>query len=105
MSLYINFSDFEKAFDSLGWTKLWRLMDHYGNPTRIINLIKNSYNGTSCKVMHAGQLPQSFNVKMGVKHGCLLSPFLFLLAIDWIMKGKEIGFKILTIAESKETYI
>lgn len=60
-------------------------MDHYGILTKIINLIKTSYDGTSCKVMHAGQLSQSFSVRTGIKQGCLLSPFLFLLAIDWIM--------------------
>ena len=48
-------------------------MDHYGIPTKITNIIKNSYNGTSCKVMHAGQLSQSFEVKTGVKQGCLCS--------------------------------
>ena len=41
--------------------------------------------------MHAGQLSKSFNVKMGVKQGCLLSPFLFLLAVDWIMKETTKG--------------
>ncbi len=47
--------------------------------------------------MHAGQLSQSFNVKTGIKQGCLPSPFLFLLAIHWIMmettKGKRNGIQ------------
>lgn len=96
-SLYMNFIDFEKAFDSLDRTTLWQLMEYYGIPTKIINLIKNSYDGTVCKVMHAGQLSQSFEVKTGVKQGCLLSPFLFLLAIDWTMRetteGKRNGIQ------------
>ena len=45
----------------------------------------------SCKIAHAGQLSESFEVKTGVRQGCLLSPFLFLLAIDWIMKTTTTG--------------
>ena len=51
-----------------------------------ISLIRNSYEDMVCRVVHAGQLTDSFMVKTGVRQGCLLSPFLFLLAIDWIMK-------------------
>jgi hypothetical protein len=42
---------------------------------------------TTCNaVIHEGKLTESFDVKTGVKQGCLLSPFLFLLAIDCIMR-------------------
>ncbi|XP_043922942.1 uncharacterized protein LOC122798228, partial [Protopterus annectens] len=91
--LYINFVDFEKAFDSVDRETLWSLLKHYGIPTKIVNLIKNSYNGLSCRVIHGGQLSESFQVKTGVRQGCLLSQFLFLLVIDWIMKKSTAGQK------------
>ena len=83
-SLYINFVDYEKAFDSLDRDALWKLLRHYGIP--IITLIRNTYDGMTCKVTHAGRLTESFQVKTGVRQGCLLSLFMFLVAIDWIMK-------------------
>ena len=85
-SLYINFVDYEKAFDSLDRDTLWKLLQHYGIPEKFISLIRSSYEDMACRVIHAGQLTDSFMVKTGVRQGCLLSPFLFLLAIDWIMK-------------------
>ncbi|CAH8465462.1 unnamed protein product [Schistosoma haematobium] len=85
-SLYINFIDYEKAFDSVDRTTLWKLLRHYGVPQKIVNIIQNSYDGLHCKIVHGGQLTKSFKVKTGVRQGCLLSPFLFLLVIDWIMK-------------------
>ena len=84
--LYVNFVDYEKAFDSVDRTSLWKLLRHYGVPDKIVSLIRNSYEGMSCKVVHGQQLSESFQVQTGVRQGCLLSPFLFLLAIDWIMK-------------------
>ena len=45
----------------------------------------------SCRIAHAGQLSESFEVKTGVLQGCLLSPFLFLLVIDCIMKTTTTG--------------
>ena len=85
--LYINFIDYEKAFDSVDRASLWKLLRHYGIPEKIVSLIRKSYEGMSCKVVHGQQLlTNSFLVCTGVRKGCLLSPFLFLLAIDWIMK-------------------
>ena len=70
-SLYINFVDYEKAFDSLDRDTLWKLLQHYGIPEKIITLIRNTYDGVTCKVTHAGRLTDSFQVKTGVRQGCL----------------------------------
>lgn len=85
--LYVNFVDYEKAFDSVDRETLWRLLRHYGVPTKLVSIIKNSYDGMQCRVIHEGQFTRQFQVRSGVRQGCLLSPFLFLLAIDWIMKS------------------
>jgi len=85
-SLYINCVDYEKAFDSLDRDTLWKFLQHYGIPEKFISLIRNTYEDMACRVVHAGQLTDSFMEKTGVRQGYLLSPFLFLLTIDWIMK-------------------
>ena len=89
--LYINFIDYEKAFDSVDRETIWKLLRHYGAPKKIISLIRCTFQDMSRKIAHAGQLSGSFEVKTGVQQGCLLSPFLFLLVIDWIMKTTTTG--------------
>jgi len=64
---------------------------HYGIPEKLISLIRCSYQSMSCRVLHAGRLSESFDVNTGVRQGCLLSPFLFLLVIDWIMRTTTSG--------------
>ena len=84
--LYVNFIDYEKAFDSVDRDSLWKLLRHYGVPVKIVSIIRKSYEGMSCRVIHGQHLTESFQVRTGVRQGCLLSPFLFLLAIDWVMR-------------------
>ncbi|VDO56431.1 unnamed protein product [Schistosoma margrebowiei] len=84
--MFINFIDYEKAFDSVDRRTLWKLIRQYGVPEKIVNIIRNSYDGLQCKVVHGGQLIDAFQVRTGVRQGCLHSPFLFLLVVDWIMK-------------------
>ena len=76
----------EKTFDSVDREILWKLLRHCGVPDKIISLFQCTYRDLSCKIAHAGQLSESFEVKTGVCQGCLLSSFLFLLVIDWITK-------------------
>ena len=62
-SLHLNFVDYEKAFDSLDRDPLWKLLRNYGIPEKIITLIRNTYDGMTCKVTLASRLTESFQVK------------------------------------------
>ena len=92
-SLYVNFVDFEKAFDSLDRDTLWKLMRHFGIPDKIVRLTRGMYQDMKCKVLVKGKLTDAFGVSTGVRQGCLLSPFLFLLAVDWLMKETTKGHR------------
>ena len=85
-SLYINFIDFEKAFDSISREVLWRLLRHYGMPVKVVTIIRALYEGFSAQVLNNGQRTQSLNMRTGVRRGCLLSPLLFLVALDWMTR-------------------
>ena len=85
-SLYINFIDFEKAFDSINRDGMWKLLRHYGLPIKIVNMIKALYEEFSVQVIHDSNLTEPFQVTTGVKQGCLLSPTLFLIVIDWVTR-------------------
>ena len=70
---------------------MWKLLRHYGVPEKIISLIQCTFQDMRCRIAHTGLLSESFEVKTRVWQGCLLSPFLFLLIIDWIMKTTTTG--------------
>ena len=85
-SLYMNFIDFEKAFDSIHHPSLWQIMSLYGLPPKVINIVKDMYANNACCVRHEGQQSEWFQVKTGVRQGCIISPLLFLIVIDYVMK-------------------
>ena len=69
----------------------------------MVTIIKMLYEGFKTKVICGQHLTEEFDINTGVKQGCILYPFLFCLAIDWIMKKTDIGVKsgiIRTFTES-----
>ena len=85
-SHYINVVDFKKAFDSIDRTVLWKLLRHYGLPAKCVTLIKNMHECFTCHVIFNGHVSEGFQIGTGVREGFLLSPLLFLIALDWTMK-------------------
>ena len=80
--LYVNFIDFRKAFDSVHRDSLWKIVRAYGIPDSISDIIKSYYDGYTCSV---GNSDIMFQVKTGVRQGCVLSTLLFNLVIDWVL--------------------
>ena len=61
-------------------------MQHYGFPLKFITIIQQLYKNATCQVVHNGKLTEPFSIKTGVRQGCILSPTIFLIVVDWIMK-------------------
>ena len=52
----------------------------------IITLINLFYRNFECSVIVGGNISKPFPVNSGVCQGCILSPMLFLITIDWVMR-------------------
>ena len=85
--LSLCFVDFEKAFDSISRKTMGKIMRYYGIPQIFVDVVMNIHADTFCKVMVDGCLSDSFEVKSGVLQGGILSPILFILVIDYVMKN------------------
>ena len=96
-TIYAMFIDFEKAFDSLHRDSIWKIMRHYGIPSKLVKITKPLYTNFKSAVIYENQLMEPFKIKTGVKQGCILSPFQFIMAVDWLMKtttkGKPRGIR------------
>ena len=78
--------DFKKAFDSIHHDTLWKILRSYGVPLKIVSLIETFYNHFESSVILNNTSSEWFTVKSGVRQGCILSPILFLVVIDWVMR-------------------
>ena len=78
--------DFRNDLDSIYRDTLWSEMRHYGLPQKIVSLIKLFYERFECSVILSEGVSDFFQVQTGVSQGCMLSPLLFLILIDNLMR-------------------
>ena len=64
-------------------------MRHYGIPAKLVKIITNLYTDFSAQVICSNSLTDTIEIKTGVKQGCILSAFLFMQSMDWIMRKVE----------------
>ena len=87
------FVDFEKVFDSVHRESLWRIMESYGILCNIIHMVEILYEDSEYAVLDKGEESEWFKVKTGVKQGDVISGFIFLMVVDWIMRNTTAGNK------------
>ncbi|KAL4113759.1 hypothetical protein QTP88_017332 [Uroleucon formosanum] len=84
--LHLVFVDYKQAYDSVEREELWKTLIILGIPKKYVKLIKARYEKTLCKVCYLQGISDPFEVKSGLKQGDALSPALFNLALEKIIR-------------------
>jgi len=80
-------------FDSISHDKLWVTMMDMGCPLHLIDLLAKLYRKQLAKVKVAGTLSEWFRVKKGVQQGCVISPHMFNILVEMVMRETLGGFQ------------
>ena len=83
------FIDYAKAFDCVGHSKLWKILKEMGIPDQLTCLLRNLYAGQEATV-RTGHKTDWFQIGKGVCQGCILSPCLFNLYAEYIMRNARL---------------
>ena len=79
--------DYAKAFDCMDHNKLWKILKEMGIPENLICILRNLYAGQEATVRTGHGTTDWFQIGKGVRQGCILSPCLFNLYAEYIMKN------------------
>ena len=82
----VTFIDFTKAFDTVDCGKMLHILRLYGIPSRIVDAIGRIYENTKANVLSPDGETEFFNIKAGVLQGDTLSPYLFIIVLDYILR-------------------
>ena len=85
-NIYFCFLDYIKAFDCVDHNKLWKILQEMGIPDHLTCLLRNLYTGQEATARTGHGTTDWFQIKKGVHQGCILSPCLFNLYAEYIMR-------------------
>ena len=97
--IYFYFIDYVKVFDCVDHNKLWKILKELGIPDNYTCLLRNMYAGQEATVRTGHEKTDWIQIGKGVHQGCILSPFLFDLYAEHLMRNDgldeaQAGFKI-----------
>ena len=87
-NIYFCFTDYAKAFDCVDHNKLWKILKEMEKSDHLTCLLRNLYAGQEATVRTGHRTTDWFQIEKGVlRQGCILSPCLFNLYADYIMRN------------------
>ena len=98
-NIYFCFIDYSKAFGCVDHNKLWKILKDMGIPNCLTCLLRNLYAGQEATVRTGHGRMDWFQIGKGVRRGYILSPCLFNLYAEYIMRNEgldeaQTGIKI-----------
>jgi len=90
--LCVCFTDWQKAFDQVNWTKLMQILKGTDIHWRERRFISNLYMAQSVKVRLNQEETKNVKIERGVRQRCRLSPILFNLYNEYLTKEALEGF-------------
>ena len=98
-NIYFCFIDYVKAFDLVDHHKMWKITQEMGIPDPLTCLLRNLYAGQEAIVRTRHGTTEWFQIRKRVYQGCVLSPCLFNLYAEYIMRNSglveaQAGIKI-----------
>ena len=93
------FTDYVKVFDCVDHNKLWKILEEMRIPDHLTCLLRNLYGGQEVTVRTLRGTTEWFKIGKGVWQGCIMSPYLFNLNAEYIMRNagldeSQAGIKI-----------
>ena len=87
-NIYFCFIDYAKAFAIVvDHNQLWKILKEMGIPDHLICLLRNLYAGQEATVRTGHGTTDWFQIGKRVRQGCILSPCLFNLYAEYIMRN------------------
>ena len=90
-NIYFCFIDYAKAFDCVDHNKLWQILKEMGIPDHLACLLRNLYASQEATIRTGHGTTDWFQIGKGVRQGCILSPCLFNIYAEHIMR--RLGWK------------
>ena len=89
-NIYFCFIDYAKAFDCVDHNKLWKVLKEMGIPDHLTSLLRNLYAGQEATVRTGHGITDWFQIVKGICQGYILSPYLFNLYAEYIMRNARL---------------
>ena len=86
-NIYFCFIDYAKAFDCVDHNQLWKILKEMAIPDHVTCLLRNLYAVQEATVRTVHETTDWFQIEKGVCQGCILSPCLFNLYAEYIMRN------------------